>query len=68
MDKSQQKALVKSWDMQQKILKEIRDLAYMNTMLAYGVIRQAETLIDAIAVNNLRDAAKEVAVKREHSK
>jgi hypothetical protein len=60
MDRNQQKQLIKAWDLQQKVVKEIHELAMMNTMLAYGVIRQSETLIDFIAVGNFHDAAKKI--------
>ena len=54
MDKLQQKLLVAAWGKQQKILREIRDLASINVDLAYGLIRTAETMIDIIMVDNVR--------------
>mgnify|MGYP001566969463 CR=1 FL=1 len=54
MDKLQQKLLVAAWRKQQKILREIRDLASTNVVLAYGLIRTAETMIDMIMVDNVR--------------
>ena len=50
MDKEQKKALIKGWELENKILRELRDLAEMNITLAYGCIRTAETMIDMIAV------------------
>ena len=65
MDKKQQQILIKSWKIQNNILQEIGELAHMNTMLAYGVIRQAETLIDFISVNNYHRAERAVISKQE---
>ncbi len=53
MDKEQKKLLVMAWEKQNKILRDIRDLASMNVSLAYGLIRTAETMIDMIEVNNV---------------
>lgn len=58
MNKEEQKALVKAWELEHKILREIRDLAEMNYCLAYGCIRTAETMIDVIAVKKMEDAQK----------
>ena len=53
MDKEQKKLLVKAWQLQSKILRDISDLAGMNKPLAYGCIRTAETLIDILLVDEM---------------
>ena len=53
MDKEQKKLLVQAFELQNKILRDIQDLASMNPSLAYGLIRSAETLIDMIIVDNV---------------
>ena len=59
MNKEEKEALARAWGMSHSIVREIRDLAEMNTMLAYAVIRQAETIIDLIVVNNFDKAIKD---------
>ena len=59
MKKEEKEALARAWTMSHSIIREIRDLAEMNTMLAYAVIRQAETMIDLIFVNNFHKTTKE---------
>ena len=59
MKKEEQKLLVKAWELEHKILREIRDLAEMNYCLAYGCVRTAETLVDFIAVGKMQKALKE---------
>ena len=53
MDKEQKKLLVKAFELQSKILRDISDLAGMNKSLAYGCIRTAETLIDILMVDDM---------------
>ena len=59
MNKEEKEALAGAWKVSNIIIREIRDLAKVNTMLAYGVIRQAETMIDLIFVDNFHKANKE---------
>ena len=59
MDKEQKKALVEAWQLHSKIIREIRDLALMNEALAYGCVRTAETIIDMLMVDKLRETQKE---------
>ena len=59
MTKEEKEALAGAWKVSNIIIREIRDLAKVNTMLAYGVIRQAETMIDLIFVDNFHKANKE---------
>jgi len=54
MNKEQQKALVKAWELSNKIVSEIIVLTEINERLAYDCIRTAETLIDL-----MREAPKE---------
>ena len=54
MDKEQKKLLVQAFELQNKILRDIKDLPFMNLSLVYGLIRTAETLLDMIMVDNVR--------------
>lgn len=55
MDKEQKKNLVDAWGLMGRISEDLHKLATMNTTLAYGCIRSAETLIDMIMVDKLRE-------------
>lgn len=61
MNKEEQKVLVEAWELQGKIIKEIRDLAIMNEALAYGCIRTAETLVDMMFVDKFRKLQEELS-------
>lgn len=65
MNKEEKEALARAWNMSHGIVREIRDLAEMNTMLAYAVIRQAETMIDLTVVDNFHKARKETPKDEE---
>lgn len=62
-EKSEIKALVAVWEQSCKILRDIRDLAEINTFFAYGVIRQGEVIVDFISVANMQEAEKIVRKK-----
>jgi len=57
MDKAQKAALVRAWEFKDKILRDIGKLGAINPSIAYGCIRTAETIIDMMMVNRLRDVA-----------
>ncbi len=63
MKKEERDLLIKAWELEHKILREIRDLAEMNYCLAYGCVRTAETIIDFIAVSGLHKVQQEEAKK-----
>ncbi len=64
MKKEEQKLLVKAWELEHKILREIRDLATMNYTLAYGCIRTAETMVDFIAVAKMHEVQKKAEAQK----
>ncbi len=63
MDKEQKQILASKWEQSHKIVREIAEIARDNTFLAYGIIRQAETIVDYMAVLNCRKAEEEAKVK-----
>ena len=63
MEKSEKQALVEAWERSHKIIRDIRNLAEQNTFLAYGVIRQAETIVDIIMVRKAHEANKQIKEK-----
>ena len=60
MNKKEKAAIVKGWEIQQEIIRDITALAQMNEPLAYGAIRTAETIIDMILVHRLDKAQKDI--------
>jgi len=58
MDKEQEALLVEAWELQQKINQDLGKLAVMSPTLAYGCIRNAETLIDILTVDKLKEQLK----------
>ena len=63
MNKEQQKLLVEAWELNHKIISQIKDLAYMNEGLAYGCIRHAETLVDYITICKFRRLEDDIRAK-----
>ncbi len=53
MKKEEEELLMQAWELQHKILQEIRGLAEMNFCLAYGCLRTAETMVDLIAISKI---------------
>jgi len=59
MDKEQEKALRQAWKIHQQILKDIVFLARMNVSLAYGCIDTGKTMVDLMAVDQIRKSDKQ---------
>ncbi len=61
MEKQQSKSLAKQWQKATGLIEDIEALARSNPILAYGVIRTAETLVDFEMVSRMHQIAKDNA-------